>query len=73
MLSGEVERTQYRVWRTPGWVSPTELADWTAPPLTADAPGWSVAYRRHPETGQLETEWWMWWPAAQAPDTAPAD
>lgn len=47
-------------WRTPGWVAVRDVLAWIERPPSAGAPGWSLAYRRHPTTGEVETELWVW-------------
>lgn len=47
-------------WRTPGWVAVRDLLIWFRHPPSAETPGWGVAYRRNTDTGEVETELWLW-------------
>jgi len=47
-------------WLIPGWVTPENVQAWIQHPPSAVAPGWGMAYRRNPATGEVETELWLW-------------
>ncbi|PSR22689.1 MAG: hypothetical protein C7B45_05700 [Sulfobacillus acidophilus] len=44
----------------PGWVHRSALQRLIGSPPSTDTPGWGLAYRLNPATGEVETEWWQW-------------